>query len=179
MILALTFLVGYRYTSLNSLYPNPSVVSVKLGEQLEINGYTFSVDNWNRYNGAYVRELLPGYVMMTDDYGNVYSDEKVRVIITEMKIENNTGKDTVLDLTSFAFESGAWHNQWDAVLFEKLNPLNPSIYLELKKGQSKVITFPIHMYEFQFNKSDWKNIENREFSIVFSTYPVKHVISGK
>jgi len=178
IILIVCFLFIGRYSALNSAYPDPPVISAGIGEDLEIGDFVFSINNWEWHNGDVVHELIPDYIARYDSDGSSYSSEKIRIILVEVFIMNNSDEDMTVDLSSFAFESGAWHNQWDCVLFEELNKDNPSLYVDIEHKQKVAITFPITMYDDQFTSKDWRNIENRAFSIVLTTYPYKYVLMG-
>lgn len=179
LVLLFFLAVGIRYYILNTKYPNPEVQSAKIGETLEVGQYQFRIDNWEWHTGEFIDEILPNYTYMTNVDGSEYPADKIRIILATITISKTQEDDTYLDLTSFAFESGAWHNQWDSTVFEVLNPDISGLELKLSKEESATVVFPIEMIESQFTKKDWKHVEDRTFDIVLSCYPVKYRLVGE
>lgn len=164
-----------RYISLNKEYPNPKIKTYLLGETVNLGNYSFTLKEWKWQDGEIVHELLPGYELININ-GEEYPIEKERVGLATVIIEKSKEDDTYLDLTNITFESGAWGNQWDQELMFGINKELDSLLLDMKKGESREILFPITMADFHFRKSDWEKIDTREFYIVLGYYPVKYQI---
>lgn len=175
IVILLICLCGVRYYWLNSKYPNPSEISAGFQEPLDLGGYTFELTSWEWGTGEAIKSLLPDYTLIMDEQGKEYPADKEKVAFATVRITKNDEQDNKLDLTNIAIESGAWHDQWDYVVFEALNG-NSSLVLSMDKGESYEIIFPIVLYEFQFHSYQWKNVENREFRIVLNNYPEKYFL---
>lgn len=177
-IVVLLFAGGWRYQVLNQTYPDPEEYVAGQGEQMDLGVYSFELKNWKWEDGRYISQILPDYVIMAEEDGSTYPAEKEKVGLAEVEISKHIEDDSYLDLTNVAFEMGAWHNQWDNELFEALNG-EDCLVLELEKGETCTVIFPVVMFEFQFNKADWEKIETRAVNIVLACYPEKYVLQGK
>ena len=166
-----------RYIDLNRQYPNPDIYIAEMGEELAVNDYTFKCQSLTWHDGGIIDSIIPGYILMYSDYDNkiAYPNEKIKVALAEIKITKNSSEEGYLDLTNIAFAMGAWGNQWNMNLFTALNA-GEDVAPLMSQGESRVIVFPIVMYDFQFSASDWKKIENRELDIVLSYYPQKYIL---
>ena len=178
ILLGIVFVLAtIRYITLNSKYPEPVEYITKFGDEMEIDGYSFKIKEFEWYDGSIVEDILPGYELLIDIDGNSYPYEKEKIALATIEVCKKSEDDTIFDLTNIAFEMGAWHNQWDIELFEALNG-KESLILKLSNGDTKKIVLPIVMFDFQFSKNNWENIETRKINIVFSCYPEKYVLQS-
>lgn len=166
-----------QYITLNAKYPEPEEHIVEFGEVMRIENYSFSLKDWKWSDGSIVDDILPGYELLLYSDGRGYPSEKEKIALATVEICKNAEDDSYLDLTNIAFEMGAWHNQWDNELFEALNGKD-SLVLSLSEGEKKEIIFPIAMFDFQFTRKEWENIEARKVNIVVTCYPEKYVLQG-
>lgn len=170
MLLILLLLVRSVYVNLQ--YPSPKVYTYGKGEVIHMGNYEIALTGWEWGNGEIIHEVYPGYVLIEKD-GEEYPIDKERIGLAELTIKKVKDDNTILDLTSIWFESGAWGNQFDMDLFMHLNPKLDGLWLEMQQGDIAKVTFPITMLDIQFSEKSWKNIDNREFYIVFQFYPEK------
>lgn len=142
---------GYRLFWLNARYPSPQVQTYGLHESIQAGGYTITFSDWQ------------------------WKDDSVqeRTGIAELTVTKTTAEESALDLTNISFESGAWGSQFDAQLMFDLNPNLESLLLQMNKGESRSIHFPITLLDQQFAAEQWDRINERVFSIVLQYYPEK------
>lgn len=175
-IILISILYTVRYIQLNDKYPDPEIIEVKKNEELKIGSYIFKVTDTIWSDGSKVDSIIPGYISIYDEAGNPYPTEKQRLGLIHLEIRKTEEDDTYIDLTHFAFESGAWHNQWDSILFDELNGME-SMDLKLEKGDKTVITFPLLFLDYEFKEEDWNNFSQRKLYMILANYPVKYQIN--
>ena len=169
------FLLLVRIYMLNIQYPQAQIKVVKIGEILKLDSYNVRMISWEWKDSSILKGIAPDYSVMTDVDGSDYPEEKEKVAFAKLEIIKTTDNNEGFDITTIALESGGWNNQWDAVLYEELNG-DESFYLQMKKGESKEITIPVVLYDFQFHYKDWMEVNQRNFNIVFTNYPIKRMI---
>lgn len=178
LILALMAVMGLsaslRYITLNQKYPNPQVTVIPQGETARIGNYEFVLKDVAWHTGEITEEIIPGYTIVSQN-GERYPAEKEKIILATLRIKKIKEDDTALDLTSIAFEIGAWHNQHDFFLFEALNGKG-MMQLKLKEQEEKEVIFPVYMLDRNFKKKAWEQIEQRNVDVVLNYYPEKIVL---
>ncbi len=178
IIIVLAILWFIQYKNINDKYPNPVEHVAYIGQELQVDGFSFKLKSWEWYDGSIVEEILPNYKILTDANGVEYPFEKEKVALATVEFCKMSEDNTYFDITNIKFEMGAWHNQWDSELYEELNGEN-ILFLELKKGEKVEIVFPIVMYDFQFDEQTWSSIEEKDVNIVIACYPEKYVLQNK
>lgn len=176
LVLILAWSINYK--NLNAKYPNPTEHIAHLGEKLEKDGYSFCIKSWEWYDGSVVDEILPDYTLLLDTDGKKYPAEKEKIALTVLEICKLDDTEGSFDVTEIKFEMGAWRNQWDIELYEALNGTG-KLYLDLEENERIEITFPIAMYEFQFDSKTWDSIEDNTVSMVIGCYPEKYILLSK
>lgn len=167
-----------RYVWINRQYPNPTIRKAAMGENLDAEGYRFCLEKLEWKDGSYYSELIPGESNVKNMDGSPYPNDKQRIIFATIRFSKLTEDDTFLDLTAFRFESGAWANSWDPMLFEKLNPDIKGGRLQLLNQETRTLVIPVCMVDTQFKKKSWEKIEDREVNLVLSNYPEKLILSS-
>ena len=175
MILLLCLAACLRIYQVNEQYPQTQTETVKMGEILRLDDYDVILLSWEWQDSSILKEIAPGYSVMTDENGNDYPEEKERVVFAKLRITKTTNNHVAFHMENVALESGGWNNQWDPILYQTLNGTDSMVSL-LKKGESREIIIPIELYDFQFHKQDWETVTQRQFCIVFENYPVKRMI---
>ncbi|MBE6805453.1 MAG: hypothetical protein E7526_02860 [Ruminococcaceae bacterium] len=103
-----------------------------------------------------------------------YRETKIPyLILMEMDIINTSEKNVRVDLTNLHLESGAFSLQPYYELMVYYNQCG--MYVDLEPGENKTLKLPVPILKIYFPESDWRSIENREFSLVFSLYPKKQI----
>lgn len=177
-ILVLVAVIGlsavWRYITLNQKYPNPKVTVIPQGETARIGNYEFVLKDIAWYTGEITEEIVPGYTIVSQN-GERYPAEKEKIILATLSIKKMKADDTILDLTSIAFEIGAWHNQHEFFLFEALNGKG-MMQLKLEEQEEKEMIFPVYMLDLNFKKKAWEQIEQRAVDVVLNYYPEKIIL---
>lgn len=177
VIIIVITLWSVRYITLNATYPNPPEHTAHVGETLDMGNYCFTLNSLEWHDGNIIETILPDYTIITYSNGEAYPADKEKIALATVEISKKNEDDTYLDLTKVAFEMGAWHNQWDNELFLALNGEN-GLFPEMEKGETIEIIFPIVMYEFQFDKKAWREVEENYVNIVLQCYPEKYILQG-
>ena len=173
LFLLISCVAGYRIYRINSRYPSPEVWTGVLHDSVHAGNYTITFSDWQWGDGTLLQELCPEFRLISDEDGNEYPAERERVGLVTLSITKNAQDDTFLDLTSIAFESGAWGNQFDMELMYLLNPQLERLRLQLEEGESREIILPMTMLDTQFAEKDWEQIDERPFYVVLEYYPEK------
>ena len=95
-----------------------------------------------------------------------------------LKVENNSDSQKSVSFVDFTPESYAWKNGLSLELYTLLNPDAGSpltFYIEPKSNAEVIL--PYTMIYSQFEDDDWERIEQREFDLVLSQYPTKHIVN--
>lgn len=175
-ILLLTLVLagfGCRIWLLNTKYPSPKEQTREPGDCVRLEGYAVTFTDWRWSDGEILHELCPGFHLLTDEEGNEYPVSQERIGLALLTIEKVGAEDDELDLTSIAFESGSWGNQFDMELMYLLNPQLESLRPQLEEGERMEILLPMALTDQQFTQDQWKGIDSRTFYVVLEHYPHK------
>lgn len=96
----------FRIWSINRRYPEPDVVTYTKGETLKIQDWKITLDNWEFYPQRDLEQLLE-----ENDIIDFAPMAKKKLFSAQLTIKNVGENNNTLDVTNFAFESLAWHNQ--------------------------------------------------------------------
>ena len=165
--------IGCRLYWLNARYPGPEEQTYGLGESVRLGSYTVTFSGWSWSDGEILHELCPGFRLLPDENGQEYPISRERIGLAALTIEKTGTDDGTLDLTSMAFESGAWGNQFDMELMYLLNPQLGTLRLQMEEGESMEILLPMTMTDQQVIREQWKRIDDRTFYVVLDHYPQK------
>lgn len=117
--------------------------------------------------------VLPDYVDGVIEAGGA---SEMKAIFITTQLTNDTGKTQKIALYRFTVQSGAWSNVIDPNVFSEINEVD-ALEVELEAGESEAYTFPYFVYDTHFaTHSQWKNLKERDFDFVLSTYPTKYEI---
>lgn len=175
LIMALLAAV-FTYWNINRRFPSPAIQAAGPGEALNMNDCICMLEAWSWYDGTKVEEILPGYKTVQTAEGNAYPADRQKLAIARISLKNTGTQTAHFDLTSIAFEMGAWHNQWDEALFFALNPAESLLYIDLAPGETKIYELPILFFDFQLTAGKWADLKNQTVAIVLDYYPVKYVL---
>lgn len=169
--LLLSFMI-FRIWHINKTYPEPNVETYLQGETLKTQSFEITLDNWKFYSQTESEQILKN-----NHISDAVPNAQKKIFCTKLSIKNIENKVNFIDITNFAFESLAWHNQWDMELFYALNDIT-TMTIELEPGEICNVTLPIILYDFQFKTHIWDGINQRTFYLVISFYPVKRVFTN-
>lgn len=174
LLLAVLGLLIARFVYMNQKYPSPEVVTLEKNEVLTLGNYEITVSGFNWGNGELLHQAAPNEIYLYQYDGSEYPLDQIRTGFIKLSIKKLADDNTRLDTTCLYFESGAWGNQFDMDLYFHLNPDATSLYVEMKKGETKEIVLPMLMTKDQFRASTWESIDTRDFYLVMQYYPTKY-----
>ena len=174
----ITTLVSIRISTLNSIFPNPTLIQHQLNENIILNDISFTALDCQLINGTQLKQMLPDYVDEVENKdGSKVRDEQIKVILVRAKLENTTSITQTIELVQIYAASLVWANGIDGDLYPRLNPevKNPML-VTLEPSQEIEVVIPYTMYDFQFSQEVWDNMQYTNFDLVLTFYPDKHFI---
>ena len=154
VFLSVIFISNYR--RINQMYPNPELLKSGSGEPEELDGYEFTLTDFQ----------------MTDG-------EEMKSILASVHIKRIAEGEGTINMTAVAGECGGWNNGIDPELYQVWNPGKSIHQLKFLQNQEEDIVIPISMHKAQFKKRDWERIDEKTFSIVLGLYPKKVILEGR
>jgi hypothetical protein len=106
------------------------------------------------------------------------TNDEINVMLVEVEVKELKNYDLYkdFDIMYSVVESGAWFNGMDRELYLALNGENLENLYDDKQNSTTVI-LPFTMYKVRFNNRSWKNLDDRDYQLVFNWYPVKKQIA--
>ena len=98
-------------------------------------------------------------------------DEEVKIILVNVTYFNKTNKSKTVDTRPNSIEKTGYSTATEMEFYHICNSLG--LEFELKGGEEKEIILPYILFQFQFKPNEWEKIEDKEFYISDSRYPVK------
>lgn len=98
-------------------------------------------------------------------------DEEVKIILVNVTYFNKTNKSKTVDTRPNSIEKTGYSTATEMEFYHICNSLG--LEFELKGGEEKEIILPYILFKFQFKPNEWEKIEDKEFYISDSRYPVK------
>lgn len=169
-IVFVVILYIFQYISINHRYPKPAIETYNIGDCFYFQGVSMQVLNLKRLNDTDLKRFGALYDK------DLYFGEELYCIVPEIRIKNDTSTPKKIDTTILTAESGAWCNGISLSLFTVLNKKDDTLYPTLQPKESITIKLPYTMNVSQFGKHNWKTVASRQYSLVFSLYPVKKTI---
>lgn len=179
MIILITILSSFRIYNLNKDYPNPVVIEHSLNEKIDGGNISLTVLDSSMVYNSYIKQLFPEYVDYTENSdGTKVTDEQIRVLLIKTKLTNNSDAEQKFSLVQMNAESLIWANGIDGGLYPLLNPDNNNpMGVTIPPNKDIEVILPYTIYDLQFQKKDWEEIDNRHFDLAISYYPVKHIVN--
>lgn len=165
LLLAIVSFFIIRYDYINDNYPAPVQNKIAINSTLTINNNSLSV---NSYQLTYMSDLTNSV------YTGVNDVEDPLVMLINIQVKNKTSYSNLFELSNLTLQSDGWINSIDLDLFLELNSKIDSVYINLNSNQSLQLKLPYLIYKTQFTESQWKKINNRQFSLICSLYPIKN-----
>ena len=107
MILLLCLAACLRIYQVNEQYPQTQTETVKIGEILRLDDYDVILLSWEWQDSSILKEIAPGYSVMTDENGNDYPEEKERVVFAKLRITKTTNNHVAFNM-DFQFHKQDW-----------------------------------------------------------------------
>lgn len=169
-------LFGFFYYRVNEQYPNPNVENHSIGDEIQYREFILQVNHFEKLPMADLLKKNPDFQERLTALDYISPDTQVYVMLVSLDIQNNGGVEKYIELYDFTAESLDWFNGVDMELFNLLNKENISLQPTLTPEEKISVILPYYIYDFQFTKNDWKEIDNRAFDLVYQLYPVKKSI---
>ena len=156
------------------------VVEYRIGEEVEMEkdflinftmeGYAVTV---NRAEVLSYEEFLEKY-----DAEDEYTHVPDKVYDVEITLANKGAEESVgVSLNEFRIQGLATGGSLDRNLLMVANPaLGEEVSIALRKNTEMVFHLPFGLYEENFRKKNWENLDNYEMYFVATLYPTKKVI---
>ena len=162
-VILLVVLFAFRVYKVNSeiravkedIIPFGTEREVSNSVNMKINGYTV---------------LSKEEAKETYDY-DLEMDEEVKIILVNVTYFNKTDKSKTVDTRPNSIEKTGYSTATEMEFYHICNSLG--LEFELKGGEEKEIILPYILFKFQFKPNEWEKIEDKEFYISNSRYPVK------
>lgn len=176
--ISLTVISAIRIVSLNEKYPNPTVVNHSVNEEIDGGAISICINKAELLNGNEFIEQVPDYsIEINNSDGTLVSDEQIKVLLVNCCITNNSEDAQTFSLTQMYAETLSWSNGIDGDIFPLINKdYKDPTQVDIEPQQSISFVLPYNMYDFQFQKSEWNEIETKSFDITLSVYPTKHIV---
>lgn len=168
-IMALACVVlGWKISQINRKYPKQEIKQVQASADAELqDGVTLRVEkaNWR------TKDEAKGL------YGKDFSDEMTdrdiyRTMEVEIEVSNHSGQEQDVFLHDLYLEKGAYEQGVAPEIFYSVND-GQDMDFKMPDHTTKKITLGYVLYDFQFQKSQWKKLESLEFYLADTKYPVK------
>ena len=154
------YIVGVVYV--NHKFPKVGREVHQVNEQFDWNNFNVTV---KKYELMTADEINKRWSTATIAEGSLGENDKI--MVAEIQVEY-IGEDSTASfpITKVSGQSGAWSNASEYIL---LNSINNGF--KCKKGETTTFYTAINVKQIMFSKAAWKNYANRDYELVFSTYP--------
>ena len=98
-------------------------------------------------------------------------DEEVKIILVKVTYFNKTNKSKTVDTRPNSIEKTGYSTATEMMFYSLCNQFDLDV--TLKAGEKKEVILPYILFKFQFKPNEWEKIEDKEFYISNSRYPVK------
>lgn len=176
VILAVIAGCTVRIVHLNTIFPNTEVRQYGLNESFVWNDFEVTAKGCRLLTVPEIKEYIEGFdVTYVDDQGK---DMDERILLAELEVKNISEEETYFSAGSCGLRSGAYTQGLSMDYYVNFNSeQSDAYYLSVAPGESTTVYLPYHLFRTQFSQSAWEKLDNRTFEIVFSLYPVKHVVT--
>lgn len=165
IILLVLLAAGYR--NINRKIPPAVLNEARIGEQLEFqDGVMISVVSY-RFLSDQEQEQLVAKMDREPMVG-------FKILEVKLTIENTTAENKKIIMTDLYVEGIGMGNGISKGIIDVSGDCYSSLQQELQPGESRQICFPYDILKNEIFEREWERIEEREFWLVFSSYPVKN-----
>ncbi len=166
-ILGLSFAViaVYMIINVNHQYPEKKVEYISIGkaEDVEENiKMTVLSCKWEGQD-----EIIKKY----GETSEVGDDTNSKTALVSVNLENTTQSSKIIKLYNIYIEKKGYCNGLSPELFTLCN--NKNMELEIDSGVSTTVILTYTVYEKQFPRSQWNNLDKQEFYLANQRYPIK------
>ncbi len=166
--------IGFRIYAINKAYPAAKVKSYSMGDKFDFHGAEISVDGAEL---CHTSDIIEGYVCdQLDNQNNPLSNDECKVLIVTITAENKTDEELMLPFHEVNAESVGWHNGLGLTEFCAVNEGITWPDIKLPAGETTTVKLTFNMFSIQFKDKEWERVDDREYDLLFSEYPVKTVV---
>lgn len=171
----------YRVKKVNEILPKTETISYKVGDTIDfgediminypMTGYSIRVNDSN----VLTYEAFIKKYNAKDEYTFV-PDKIYEVNVT---LNNEDAEDDIgISLYEFYLQKNGALSSVDTNMLSIANPkLDGVADIALVKNSSFDITLTFGLYDYQFDKHTWENLEDYGLNLVVTLYPTKKVVS--
>lgn len=164
-------LVGtaFGYHKVNAEYPRAVTKEASLGETLEYQeGVLISVDKAELLSEEETKQIL-------DDV-EIDPIADSRILNITVTLNNTTQEKQELFMTDLNLITSGMANGIAKDISDSYSDSYGRLKQVLSPGEIRRVTYPYEVLSLWFTKKDWKQIEEREFWLSLSEYPVKTIL---
>ncbi len=169
IIFILVIVIGLRYNYINNKYPQAPVEAYNLGDTFEYRGITVKVEKAKFISDNEIKN------MNLEESTFLENDER-KAIVATVNFKNTSSKEQSIECDFFEAESIDWHNGLNYEMFITINGEEASPSLTLAPNEEITLDLPYEMFDFQYDKSSWKRIEEVKFRLTLDIYPIKKYV---
>lgn len=171
IVVCLAVMSVFQIIRVNTQFPQTSIICANIGESLQLDQLHVKATSF---------EMVP-YKSISNDCSlkslvDQIEDGEVNLIKASIVIENDTDLSVEFPLYDVIFQSIDWANAINLDTFKYFND-NRSLLVEMKPKESLKLILPCLIHQIQFSDKDWKEVQERNFQLVFSLYPQKRIIA--
>lgn len=174
-LLMLLILYGVQYRKVNTQYPAPINVNVRLNENVQVDGIEIKPLKAELLDGQQIQQVMCNSA--DTEYDNAYDYHDMKLYLMTILCRNVSSQKNNVDFTQWMIEAGAWGNGINGEFFKKINE-NISIIQDLKPNEEVTVKLPFTMVESMFPKKEWGKMSGRNFNIIISLYPEKIILNA-
>lgn len=158
------------FYSVNAKYPQLDAENHTMEETVEYSGFEIKVHSvkWIEKD-----ELDALGCFEADPYGK---EIDIKGLFVDMSITNISDSEKNFPFYDFYCAGKGWSNgvamDW-LTCIESDEPISKPV----EPGETIHITLPYSLYDIQFRKSTWTRVEDMDYYLVYSLYPVKKTLS--
>ncbi len=169
LALILAGLWTFRYVTLNQKYPQPNCETYSVSQPVSLGNFEVSVSDSYFLDSETAKEVLLA------EFGAGYD---ARCIVLDFSVTNTSDSPQSIELGVFQLQSGTWNNGVNFIAYRDINSdvNDGSLNLQIEPGETYQVKLPFSMIDDSFFPDDWNRVEERQYELVLSLYPVKRVI---
>ena len=170
-VLALLLAGGWcaRFLYLNHRYPQAVVETYQTGEEIDYDGFAFTIHGYRPVQEAELTELGCTYTPETED-----TDIQVKGIFVDVTIRNTGAETREFPLYIFNLEYDDWTTGMDLEWLGYVNAFGANVSLE--PGEERDFVVPYGISDVQFPEKIWEQTDHLPYRIIFSLYPENRMV---
>lgn len=169
VLIAVVIAVTCGYIKINNRFPAAIIEKAAVGDTLEFTeGVLISVDK--------------SKFLSDDEKDKIYREmetspfSELKIMEVTVILENQSNEKKSFSMTDMYIDSTGFSNGISKRIIDTAPDYYGALSQELQPGERKQIVLPYEILASQFFEKEWKDIENREFGLTFSAYPVQKTL---